>query len=351
MKSLFSTKLLSLVLVTGMVTAGCSAADQAASSKPDSKPNAESGTGKDIPVQQAKLKVVTSFYPLYEFARQVAGDKAEVVNLVPGGMEPHDWEPTAQDMKLIQDAGVFVYNGAGMESWADKVLGSINKDKTAVVEASKQMELLEGTEHDEEEHDHDHDHDPGKETGDTQDGYHDHDHGPADPHVWLDPVLAQQEVQSIQAALEQADPANKEVYKKNAAAYIAKLKELDQSFKDGLASVKRKEFVTQHAAFGYLAKRYGLTQVPIAGLSPEQEPSPGQMGEIIRFAKEKQVKTIFFETLVNPKVAETVARELGAKTAVLNPIEGLTEEDKAKQLDYIGIMLNNLAALKAALNE
>lgn len=346
MKSLFLTKLLSLVLVTGMITAGCGGAEQASAPKSDLKTNTESNvSGKESPSQQSKLKVVTSFYPLYEFSRQVAGDKAEVVNLIPSGVEPHDWEPTAQDMKLIQEAGVFVYNGAGLESWADKVLSSFNKNKAAVVEASKNMELLEGLELDEDDHDHEH----GKEADAKQSGGQ--EQAPADPHVWLDPVLAQKEVLSIQAALEQADPANKEAYKKNADAYIAKLQELDKSFKDGLASVKRKEFVTQHAAFGYMAKRYGLTQIPIAGLSPEQEPTPSKMGDIIKFAKEKQVKTIFFETLVNPKVAETVAKELGAKTAVLNPIEGLTDEDKAKNLDYIGIMNNNLAALKAALNE
>ncbi|WP_028547440.1 metal ABC transporter substrate-binding protein [Paenibacillus sp. UNC451MF] len=346
MKSLFLTKLLSLVLVTGMITAGCGAAEQAAAPKTDLKPSTESSLpGKEVSLQQPKLKVVTSFYPLYEFTRHVAGDKAEVVNLIPGGVEPHDWEPTAQDMKMIQEARVFVYNGAGLESWADKVLSSFNKEKTTVVEASKNMELIEGMEHDEDDHDHDH----GKEAGDKHSGGN--EQAPADPHVWLDPVLAQKEVESIQAALELADPANKEAYKTNAAAYIAKLQELDKSFKDGLASVKRKEFVTQHAAFGYMAKRYGLTQVPIAGLSPEQEPTPSKMADIIKFAKEKQVKTIFFETLVNPKVAETVAKELGAKTAVLNPIEGLTDEDKAKNLDYIGIMSNNLAALMATLSE
>jgi zinc transport system substrate-binding protein len=172
-----------------------------------------------------------------------------------------------------------------------------------------------------------------------------------DPHVWLDPVLAQKEVAAIEAGLEQADPVHKDAYKQNAAAYTAKLQELDQAFKEGLKSVKRKEFVTQHAAFAYLSKRYGLTQIPIAGLSPEEEPSPEKMAEIVKFAKQQGVKTIFFETLVTPKVAQTIASEIGAKTSVLNPIEGLTDEDKAKHLDYIGIMKNNLENLKNVLNE
>ena len=128
-------------------------------------------------------------------------------------------------------------------------------------------------------------------------------------------------------------------------------KALDESYRTALKNVKHKEFVTQHAAFGYLAKEYGLTQVPIAGLSPEEEPSPDKMADIIKFAKDNQVKTIFFETLVDPKVAQTIAKEINAKTDVLNPIEGLTDEDKKKNLDYIGVMNNNLEALKKALNE
>ena len=153
------------------------------------------------------------------------------------------------------------------------------------------------------------------------------------------------------AAFAKADPDRKDDYKKNADAYIAKLQELDEAFKTELGGAKRKEFVTQHAAFGYLAKRYGLTQLPISGLSPDQEPSPNEMAEIVEFAKEHQVKTIFFETLVDPKVAQTVADELGARTDVLNPLEGLTEEEVGNNQDYIAIMRSNLEALKKALNE
>ncbi|WP_135554711.1 metal ABC transporter substrate-binding protein [Paenibacillus cymbidii] len=281
-----------------------------------------------------KLSVVTTFYPMYEFSKQVAGEHADVVALIPPGAEPHDWEPSAKDMTRVKKADVFVYNGI-VEGWVDKALSSAASGKRVVVEASKGIKLMEGLPDEEEEG---HEHAAG-------DGH------VLDPHVWLDPALAQQEVAAIQAALEQADPAHKEDYRKNAEAYIAKLKELDAAFQEGLKSVKRKEFVTQHAAFGYLAAHYGLTQVPIAGLSPEQEPSPDKMADIVKFAKERQVKTIFFETLVDPAVAKTIANEIGAKTDVLNPLEGLTEQDKKNNLDYIGIMKNNLEALKKALNE
>lgn len=324
MKSYFA-KIVAVTALTGVVLAGCGETQTVATNVDGSK----------------RLQVVASFYPMAEFSKQVAGEYADVVALVPAGVEPHDWEPKTKDMKRIKESDVFVYNGAGVEHWVDKALKSVSKDKTSVVEASQGIDLIEGIA-EEEEDDHDHKND-GKE-GDAHEKV-------MDPHVWLDPVLAQKEVQSIQAAMEQADPAHKDVYKKNAEAYIAKLQELDKAFKEGLTGVKRKEFVTQHAAFGYMAKRYGLTQVPIAGLSPEQEPSSAKMAEIVKFAKEHQVKTIFFETLVAPKVANTIAKEIGAKTAVLNPIEGLTDGDKKQNLDYLGIMKQNMNALKTALTE
>lgn len=320
----------SFVLSAGLalILSGCG-------TQSDNAPTNDSQTGSGTTQSGNKLNVVTTFYPMYEFTRQVAGDHANVTALIPAGAEPHDWEPSAKDMAQVKDADVFVYNGI-VESWAEQALSSAPSDKRVVVEASKGLQLMEGTaEEGEEAH--------------AEEG-HDHNHV-MDPHVWLDPVLAQKEVESIEAGLVEADPANKADYEKNAAAYIAKLKELDTAFKTGLKDAKRKDFITQHAAFGYLAKQYGLTQVPIAGLSPEQEPTPDKLAEIIKFSKENSVKTIFFETLVDPKVAQTVSTEIGAKTDVLNPLEGLTDEDKKNNLDYLGVMKNNLEALKKALNE
>jgi zinc transport system substrate-binding protein len=312
-------KALGIALLTSVVLAGCGST----SSQP------ENNQSSDTP---QKINVIATFYPMYDFAKNVAGDHADVTALVPAGVEPHDWEPTAKDIQRIADAQVFVYNG-GVEGWVEDALKSAQNKNLVVVEASKGIELMEGVEEEEEEH----------QEGENQ--------SHLDPHVWLDPVLAQKEVEAIANALEQADPAHKDDYQKNADAYIAKLQSLDKEFSAALSSAKRKDFVTQHAAFGYLAKRYGLTQIPISGLSPEEEPSPSKLVNIVKFVKEHQVKTIFFETLVAPKVAETVAKETGAKTAVLNPIEGLTDEEKAKNLDYIGVMKNNLEALKTALNE
>lgn len=326
-----------------LLLTGCGANKESDSTASSSPSPAVSSVPSVQPTDTSKkLKVVATFYPMVEFSRQVAGSHAEVIGLIPTGVEPHDWEPSPKDIAQLKEADVFVYNGI-VEEWAEDALKGAANDKRIVVEASQEIELMEGTH--EEEHEGEEEH---EEEAAHEEDHHEH---ALDPHVWLSPVLAQKEVKAIEAALVKADPAHKDDYVKNADAYIAKLKELDNAYKTGLKDVKRKEFVTQHAAFGYLAKEYGLTQVPIAGLSPEQEPSPDKMADIIQFAKEKQVKTIFFETLVDPKVAQTIANELGAKTDVLNPLEGLTDEDKKNNLDYIGIMKNNLAALQKALNE
>lgn len=329
---------LALLFSLTLIVAGCGQ-NQSASDSSTSSAN----TPAPAETEEAKLNVEVSFYPMYEFTKNVAGDLANVHTLVPAGMEPHDWEPTPQDIASIEKADVLVYNGAGMESWIDQVTDSLSNAKLFQVEASHGIDLLEGSEEDE----HDHDHDAEAEEGHT----HDHDHGGLDPHVWLSPALAVKEVRNIEAGLAQAAPEHAEQFKQNADAYIAKLESLDQDFKAAVADSKRKDFITQHAAFGYLAQEYGLQQVPIAGLSPEQEPSAAQMASVIDFAKEHQVKTIFFETLVSSKVSETIANEVGAKTAVLNPIEGLTEEEIAAGMDYIGVMRQNLEALKLALNE
>lgn len=365
--SIFKSVLVLLGAV--LLIAGCGTKSESNEAAPESGAQVSVNTSDS----GTRLKIAVSFYPMYEFTKHVAVDLADVVTLVPAGMEPHDWEPTPQDMKQIEESNVLVYNGAGMESWLDKVAESVNKDKVILVEASSGIEIMQG---EEEAHHHEHaegDEHAGKEHGQehaegdehsgeesghdhAEDAQHDaeehgHDHGGLDPHVWLAPALAIKEVRTIQTALEQVDPEHKDTYKLNADQYVAQLEGLDKAFRDGLAKTKRKDFVTQHAAFSYLAKEYGLTQVPIAGLSPEEEPSAKKMAEIVKFAKDNNVKTIFFETLVSSKISDTIAKEAGAKTAVLNPIEGLTDEDKANHLDYIGIMKKNLEALKLALNE
>ncbi|OWA33161.1 ABC transporter substrate-binding protein [Saccharibacillus sp. O16] len=356
-----------------LILGGCGANSDAVTSKvgsTDTEANPQSSAA--TPTQQAdKLKVEASFYPMYEFARNVGGEFADVQLLIPAGTEPHDWEPTPKDIAKIEESDMLIYNGAGMESWVDQVLDASSSTQLHAVEASQGIDLMEGAEEEESEHEHVHDHggtaeekhDHEAEEGHDHDAaaeethdhegeaVHDHDHGGLDPHVWLSPELAVKEVRSIEAAFAKADPDHAAQYKTNADAYVAKLEALDAEFKSKLSQVKRKDFITQHAAFGYLARDYGLTQVPIAGLSPDQEPSAQEMAGVIEFAKQHQVKTIFFETLVSSKVAETIAAEIGAKTDVLNPLEGLTSEETAAGEDYLSVMRKNLEALSRALNE
>ncbi|MFM9277504.1 metal ABC transporter substrate-binding protein [Paenibacillus jiagnxiensis] len=378
---LWNYSLTALSLSVMLVAAGCGSNTSSEGNKSAGNNSSSTSTEASATIKATeKLEIKTSFYPMYEFTSHIAGDLANVENLVPAGMEPHDWEPTAQDMAAITDADVLVYSGAGMEGWAEQVLDSATGSGLKAIEASQGIELMDGAEeehehgeesHEESEHAHEHAHEDEGHTHDeggheAEDHTHDehgheaeghgesghhHDHGGLDPHVWLSPALAVQEVRNIEKGLSEAAPQYKEQFKVNADAYVAELEALDKDFAAALKNSKRKDFITQHAAFGYLAKQYGLAQVPIAGLSPDLEPSPSRMADIVKFAKEHNVKTIFFETLVSSKVADTIANEIGAKSAVLNPIEGLSEEELADGLDYIKVMRQNLEALKAALNE
>jgi zinc transport system substrate-binding protein len=275
-----------------------------------------------------KLLVVTSFYPLYEFARDVAGPPAQVISLVPTGVEPHDWEPSPQDLTRIRDARLFIYNGAGLEPWVAKLVQDAAISGPLMVRASEGIPLL---------------------TVGASSNAGARDRAAPDPHVWLDPVLAQSMVETIRVALVTVDAAHAAAYTENARALTAKLRALHEAFETGLRLCARREVVTSHAAWAYLAKRYGLTVVPVMGAALESEPSPAQLASIVRFAREKHVKYIFFETLASPKLAETLAREVGAQTLVFNPVEGVTREEAAAGRGYVALMEANLSNLRIAL--
>ncbi|CAD5902877.1 metal ABC transporter substrate-binding protein [Carnobacterium maltaromaticum] len=279
-----------------------------------------------------KLQIVTSFYPMYDFTQNVAGDNAEVSVLMKAGTEPHDYEPSAKDIAKIADSDVFVYNSKEMETWVSSVLTNIDTKKTVVVDASQGIDLLEGSHSDDE----------------TEAEHEGHSHA-HDPHIWLDPVLAQKQVDTIKEGIIKADTKNKETYEKNALAYKEKLAALNEKFEMGLKNAENRTFVTQHAAFAYLANRYDLEQVAIAGLSPDQEPSPAKLAELNDFIKENNIKIIYFAETASPKIAKTVANETGAKLEVLSPIEGITQEEQEKGVDYIKVMEKNLEALEKAI--
>ena len=296
----YSIKTLRALAMTALVSAamltGCT---RAAAPNPAAKTEAMES--------KKMLKVMASFYPMYDFAAKIGGDKAEVITLVPSGTEPHDWEPAATDIKNLEEADLFVYSGAGMEHWADDVLASLETKRLVSAEASAGLTLRPGHSHDEEEHEGAEEH--------AEEEEHGHDHGQFDPHVWLSPVNAKKEMENIKNAYVKADPDNKDYYEDNYKTYAVRFDELDQEYKDTLSALPGKSIVVSHEAFGYLCDTYGLTQMGIAGLSPDTEPDPARMAEIIDFVKTNHVKVIFFEELVSPKVAETIGQGWAEKYA------------------------------------
>lgn len=284
--------------------------------------------------QNDKPVVVTSFYPLFYFTSAIAGDTMNVISLVPPGVEPHDWEPTPQDVVAVQNSKLFIINGAGFEGWADKLIDAAGNDDRVVVTASG-IDLL------------------SKRTATTDEKKgieQENKEGAVDPHIWLDPANSQQIVLNIANALAIVQPINRELYLNNVNSLVQELTTLDNDFKQGLANCKKHELFTSHAAFGYLAERYGLIQVSLAGLSPDAEPTPSRMADLIWLGKSHNATHIFFETLASPKLAEALAREIGAIPLVLNPIEGLTQDEQLQGKNYISIMRENLHNIRIALD-
>ena len=296
-----------------------------------------------------KMKVVTTVFPVYDVAKQVGGDKVDVSLLVPPGAEPHDWDPTAKDLKEIGTAKVFLYSGAGLEP-TEKILAKDVLQQAQAVELSKSLTLLPAPDEDEDEHDHDHDKEHKDDKAQKEDKHeHEHEHGEFDPHVWLDPMNVAKEVDAVVEAFSKADPTNAKYYEANGKAYKEKLQALHAKYEEFGKTQHDKNLVVSHMAFGYLAKAYGFEQLGIMGVSPDAEPTPERMADIVAFIKEHNVKAIFSEELVSPKLANAIAAETGVKVYVLNPAEGLTEEQTQKHVTYLDIMEENLKTLKEAL--
>ena len=260
--------------------------------------------------------VVAAFYPLAFAAEAVGGEAVEVTNVTPPGAEPHDVELSARDVERVRSSDLVLYLGAGFQPALERVVAG------ADVEA---LDLLDGLDL--------------REGGDEH-GHEEEGEQGLDPHVWLDPLRYAEIAERIGRALGRPEAAT---------AFAERLRMLDEEFRQGLASCERRQIVTSHAAFGYLAARYGLEQIAITGLAPEAEPSPRDLEHVVEEVREHGATTVFFETLVSPRLAETVARESGAQTAVLDPLEGLTREQLEAGEDYFSIMRENLAALRAAL--
>lgn len=309
-----------ILLLSGMVLPGC--------------------TGVRGKTDDQSMIIYTSFYPMYFLASEIAGDKASVVSMVPAGAEPHDWEPTPKMAAELNKADMLIYNGAGMEPWIDNILPIIDKDKTKIVDASEGIELLKSAEHGGEDENEEEEHE-----GES------HEHGIYDPHIWVSPIRAMQQAHTIYEALIEIDPENSEYYGKNKIELDSKLTRLGKDIWDASKSFKSNVIVVSHEAFGYFANDYGLKQIAIRGINPQEEPSPSKMAELTRKCRDKKVKYIFFEKLTSPKLSETLAREVGAGTLVLNDAAGLSEEDIKSGKDYITVMYENLENLKKALGD
>lgn len=276
-----------------------------------------------------KIEVVASFYPIYEFTKNIVRDEGNVELLIKAGTEVHDFNPSTKDIAKIQEADAFVYDDDNMEIWVPNLEEAIDINQVKIIKATGDMILAPGSD----EGDHDH--------GEDEDG-HSHE---LDPHVWLAPNLAIQLVENIRDDLSVAFPESAEAFEKNADAYIEQLKVLDEDYKEALAEPKQTGFVTQHAAFGYLALEYGLTQIPITGVSADSEPSAKRLAELTSYVKDNDIKVIYFEENASSAVAQTLADEVGVDIAVLNPLEGLTEQEMAQGADYFSVMRDNLDAL------
>ncbi|MFC3932804.1 metal ABC transporter solute-binding protein, Zn/Mn family [Streptococcus dentapri] len=274
------------------------------------------------------IKVVATFYPMYEFTKEIVGGEGDVSLLIKAGTEPHDFEPSTKDVANIQKADAVVYDNDSMETWIPQVKKSIGKNKTDFIEATSQMVLLPGSE--EEDHD------------ESEEGHH-HEY---DPHVWLSPHRAISLVKNICDSLSKKYPNKAKIFKKNAALYISKLEKLDKQYSDALSSAKQTNFVTQHAAFSYMALDYGLNQIYINGFSAESEPSAQHLAELSQKVKNYNIQYVYFEENASSAVSEALAKEAGVKTLVLNPIESLTQEEMDAGENYFSIMRQNLSNLR-----
>ena len=268
--------------------------------------------------EKRQMKVLVSFYPLYEFTKTIGGERVDVSTIIPSGIEPHDWEPTLQDLQKMHNADMIVINGAGLEPWITK-LGSINSN-ILIADTSKGISLLEKDKH--------------VFNNEIQN----------DPHIWLDPVLAKKQIQNIVNGLIKIDPENANYYQENAKTYDAKLDLLDNKIRNELSVCGKKDFIAFHDAFSYFANEYDLHQNTITGVDPNAEPTAVTLQKIIQKAQNMDLHVIFTEETANPRVSEVIADEIGAKVLVLSPIE-IYEKDS----DYIKRMEQNLSNLKEEL--
>ena len=290
------------------------------------------GGSEDGAAADGKISVAASFYPFAYAAQQVGGDLVDVDNLTAPGVEPHDLELKPKQVAAVQDADLVVFE-EHFQAAVDEAVDQADRSDDDTLDVASVVQLKPTQAGAEEEH-----------AGEEDD--HDHDHGDEDPHTWLDPQNMIAIAKALETKLSAADPDNAQTYADNTTAFVDRLTALDADFASGLATCRTRTIVTSHAAFQYLAARYDLTQVPIAGIDPSNEPSPSQLADITKLVRARGITTIFTEELVSPAIADTIASETGATTATLDPIEGLSSDTKDET--YLTLMRKNLATLTKA---
>lgn len=270
-------------------------------------------------VPDSSLPVVyTSIYPLYDFTKKIGGEKVTVINITPAGAEPHSFEPSPQLLAKLSKASLFLYNGAGMEPYLEKLRATLQESSLLMVEASQDIQVIKDKEE-------------------------------IDPHFWLSPSCALTMGQNILQALIHIDPDNQAYYEKNFSTFTEQLTQLGEEYRKTLARCPGKKIIVTHQAFNYLCQEYDLEQIPVMGLHAEAEPTPGKLKELSKLIKKEKIKYLFSEALYSPKTAATIARETGAAVLQLHPLGSLNEKELQEGKDYFQIMRENLQNLQQAL--
>jgi zinc transport system substrate-binding protein len=284
------------------------------------------------PTSGPKLRILATVFPLQDFAAAVAGDRAETSLLLPSGAGVHTWQPRPGDVARLAECDLLLYIGSGLEPWLPGLLKAFPPGRVRTLEAASGMAVAGADEHE-----------PGQSAGE-------HDHGTLDPHVWLDFELDVRIVERIAAELTKLDPAGRAVFAANADRLAARLKDLDLRFRDGLAGCRGRDLVLAgHEAFGYLARRYGLVQTALYGLSPDAQPKPRDLMRAVELCRAKGITTVFSENSVPPDLSKTLARELGGRVLVLHAGHNLTREQLDRGVGFFDLMEENLARLRDGL--
>ncbi len=300
---------------------------------------------EELKEEEKEVKVITSFYPLFELAEKIGGERVEASYIVPPGADPHEFEPSLREIAEIENANLFLYNGAGLEPWSEKVEENLQGKDVKIINMSSLFDLLKGDDHHHEHDDEKHHHHKHNDNDD-----HHHHHHKEDPHFWLDPVKFQKMGEKIFEEFIKLDPEGEEYYKKNKENVISSLKKLDKDYKEGLSDCRLERVVISHASLGYLEKRYNFKMEAVSGISPMEEPSPQEMAKIADIVKEENIPYIFAETTIPTEISQTIAKEAGAEILTFNPIASPTKEEIEEGASYISLMKENLEKLKKALD-